>query len=202
MPLLRSTFPGVGTCLCGDFRFGAFLSYLQNSLGISSNLGLDLGWMSRWWKWMDEWVISYHGPPKPTCLGVFMVNSLVLGGQNLYFSCFWGLMVLINRAVIGVITHWSYSNPLILTSNWTSKWLGLLVIWEDSTFFWPQKRLRKKNIKLNQGGAFRKVTILFFSGWTWSIFSFKFPQESHPRKLNISNPQTWRWKMIIPLEIT
>ena len=31
--------PGFGTCLCGDFRFRAFLSYLQDSLGISSNLG-------------------------------------------------------------------------------------------------------------------------------------------------------------------
>ena len=37
-----------------------------------------------------------HGPPKPTYLEVFMVHGAwYLGGQNLYFSCFWGLMVYI-----------------------------------------------------------------------------------------------------------
>ena len=27
---------------------------------------------------IGEWYISYHGPPKPTCLEVFMVHNLVL----------------------------------------------------------------------------------------------------------------------------
>ena len=36
--------------------------------------------------------ISNHGPPKPTFFVVFMVNNLVLGGQNFYFLWFWGLM--------------------------------------------------------------------------------------------------------------
>ena len=46
---------------------------------------------------MFEEFVIYHGPPKPTCLEVCMVNNLVLGGQNLYFSRFWGLMVYIYR---------------------------------------------------------------------------------------------------------
>ena len=33
------------------------------------------------------------GPPKTKFLDVFKVNNLVLGGQHLYFSLFWGLMV-------------------------------------------------------------------------------------------------------------
>ena len=37
----------------------------------------------------------YHAPPKPTFLEDFMVNSRVLGGQNLYSSWLWGLMVYI-----------------------------------------------------------------------------------------------------------
>ena len=111
MPRLKvPPLPGVGTCLCGDFRFGAFLSYLQNSLGISSNLGvnrlgLDVplvgsGWMNG--------LLSYHGPPKPTFLEVFMVNNLVLGGQNLLF-----FMLLRARGTYKSGSHWGY-NPLIL----------------------------------------------------------------------------------------
>lgn len=33
-----------------------------------------------------------HGPTKPTFLEAFMVHTLVLSGQNLYFSCFRGPM--------------------------------------------------------------------------------------------------------------
>ena len=45
-------------------------------------------------------MIYTMGPPKPTCLEVFMVNNLVfLGGQNLYFSWFWGLMVYIYNGI-------------------------------------------------------------------------------------------------------
>ena len=38
-------------------------------------------------------MFTYHGPPKPTVLEVFMVNNLVFRWPKPYFSCFWGLMV-------------------------------------------------------------------------------------------------------------
>ena len=45
-----------------------------------------------------------HGPPKPTYLEVFMVHGAwYLGGQNLYFSCFWGLMVYIYICINGLL---------------------------------------------------------------------------------------------------
>ena len=48
-------------------------------------------------------IYIYHGPPKPTCLEVFMVNNLVFRWPKrfilslcyLYVSWFWGLMVYI-----------------------------------------------------------------------------------------------------------
>ena len=42
----------------------------------------------------DFWTYTMSPPNlRPTCLDVFMVNNPVLGGQNQYFSWFWGLMV-------------------------------------------------------------------------------------------------------------
>ena len=50
-------------------------------------------------------IISYiyiyinHGPPKPTFFEVLMVNNLVLDGQNLYLSWFWGPMEYIHQII-------------------------------------------------------------------------------------------------------
>ena len=41
------------------------------------------------------YMYNYIGPPKPAFLEVFMAKNLVLSGQNLYFSWFWGLKVYI-----------------------------------------------------------------------------------------------------------
>ena len=56
---------------------------------------------------------TYHGPPKPTCLGVFMVNNLVFGWPKPLFFMVLGAHGSYNPYKLPFKTgNWSYFTPI------------------------------------------------------------------------------------------